>query len=59
MKKVDDNPWLGEKVDNRRLSELIKRWHDLHGQQLTKPELRLRKLDLQRHGRSHCQQDHR
>lgn len=46
MKKVDDKPWLGEKVDNRRLSELIKRWHDLHGQQLTKPELRLRKLDL-------------
>ena len=46
LNKVEAKPWLGEKVDNRRLSELITRWHDLHGQQLTKPELRLRKLDL-------------
>ncbi|MCK8043437.1 integrase [Shewanella sp. 1CM18E] len=46
IKKVDDKHWLGEKVDNRRLSELIKRWHELHGQQLTHPEQRQRKLDL-------------
>jgi integrase len=46
MKKVDEKPWLGEKVDNRKLSELIKRWYDLHGQQLAQPETRLRKLQL-------------
>ena len=46
MKKVDDKPWLGEKVDSRRLSELIQRWYELHGQQLTKPNQRLRKLEM-------------
>ncbi|WP_243637488.1 hypothetical protein [Parashewanella curva] len=30
MKVIDDKPWLGDKVDNRRLSELITRWHELH-----------------------------
>ena len=46
FKEVDDKPWMADKVDNRNLSELIKRWHDLHGQQLIKPEQRLRKLDM-------------
>ncbi|MCL1127510.1 phage integrase [Shewanella surugensis] len=46
MNEVIDKPWLGEKVDNRRLSEIIQRWHELHGQQLVKPEQRLRKLDM-------------
>ncbi|MGW7678990.1 phage integrase, partial [Shewanella oncorhynchi] len=46
MKTIDEKPWLGEKVDNRRLSELIQLWHDLHGRQLAEPENRLRKLQL-------------
>jgi integrase len=46
LKQVDDKPWLGEKEDNRKLSELIKRWYDLHGQQLAQPQSRLRKLEL-------------
>ncbi|MCL1077122.1 hypothetical protein L2734_02840, partial [Parashewanella spongiae] len=40
LKAVDDKPWLGDKVDNRRLSELINRWHELHGQQLADPDMR-------------------
>ncbi|PKG74829.1 integrase [Shewanella sp. GutCb] len=46
LKKVDAKPWLGEKVDNRRLSELIERWHDLHGRQLTQPAQRMTKLKM-------------
>ncbi|MBE8232991.1 MAG: tyrosine-type recombinase/integrase [Endozoicomonadaceae bacterium] len=46
LKTVDDKPWLGDKVDNRRLSELINRWHELHGQQLADPDMRLRRLQL-------------
>ncbi|QXN26688.1 site-specific integrase [Shewanella putrefaciens] len=46
MKAVDDKPWLGDRVDNRRLSELIQLWHDLHGQQLAQADSRLRKLQL-------------
>lgn len=34
LKNIDDKPWLGEKTDNRRLSELIQVWYDLHGYQL-------------------------
>ncbi|MBO2682976.1 phage integrase [Shewanella algae] len=41
-----DKPWLGEADDNRRLSELCQRWHDLHGQQLNDPGGRMRKLQL-------------
>ena len=46
LKNVDDKPWLGEKVDNRKLSELINKWHELHGYQLTKSEKRLNKLKI-------------
>ncbi|WP_194165887.1 hypothetical protein [Shewanella sp. YLB-07] len=61
IKKADDKPWLGEKVDNRRLSELRNKWHDFHGRQLTKPEQRMAKLTMDKscHGRPCCQQDHR
>ncbi len=34
MKEVDDKPWLGDKPDHRRLSELIELWYQLHGQHL-------------------------
>nr|WP_320126326.1 tyrosine-type recombinase/integrase [uncultured Shewanella sp.] len=43
MKAVNDKPWLGEKADNRRLSELIQRWHDLHGRQL-KSDIRMQRM---------------
>jgi len=31
MNEVDDKPWLGEKSDNRRLSDLLELWWRLHG----------------------------
>lgn len=47
LKEVDDKPWLGNATqDNRSLWEMMQRWHDLHGQQLTDPEKRMRKLRL-------------
>ncbi|MCS6115275.1 tyrosine-type recombinase/integrase [Shewanella baltica] len=45
MKAVNDKPWLGEKADNRRLSELIQRWYDLHGRQL-KSKCRMQRLQI-------------
>ena len=44
LKNVDNKPWLGEKVDNRRLSEIIQLWYDLHGSQLANAEHRLRRV---------------
>ncbi|MGD8230758.1 phage integrase [Vibrio sp. TRT 1302] len=34
MREVDDKPWLGERPDHRRLSDLIELWYQLHGQHL-------------------------
>lgn len=34
MKEIVDKPWLGEKTDHRRLSDLIELWFKLHGQNL-------------------------
>jgi integrase len=31
MKEVDDKPWLGKKVDHRRLQDLLNIWWDVHG----------------------------
>ncbi|MDF2914264.1 site-specific integrase [Pantoea sp.] len=45
-KKTEDKPWLGEKEDRRKLSELIQLWHNLHGQSLTASKLRLAKLKI-------------
>ncbi|QCR37025.1 tyrosine-type recombinase/integrase [Nissabacter sp. SGAir0207] len=39
-------PWLGEKEDKRRLSELIDLWHRLHGQSLSASKYRLSKLNI-------------
>ncbi|NOH95331.1 tyrosine-type recombinase/integrase [Vibrio sp. 99-70-13A1] len=38
MKEVDDKPWLGDKADHRRLSDLIELWFKLHGQNLKSGE---------------------
>ncbi|MGF1761032.1 tyrosine-type recombinase/integrase [Photobacterium sagamiensis] len=34
MKEVDDKPWLGDKPDHRRLSEIIELWYKLHGKNI-------------------------
>ncbi len=34
MKQVDDKPWMGEKADDRRLSEILELWFKLHGKNL-------------------------
>ncbi|MGB0895344.1 MAG: phage integrase [Parashewanella sp.] len=44
LKNVDNKPWLGEKVDNRRLSEIIQLWYDLHGRLLTRHKVCLTRL---------------
>ncbi|MCU5773102.1 tyrosine-type recombinase/integrase [Erwiniaceae bacterium BAC15a-03b] len=44
--EAEDKPWLGEKLDRRRLSELIDLWHKLHGQSLAASKSRLAKLNI-------------
>lgn len=39
-------PWLSEKEDRRKLSEIILLWHNLHGQALVANKSRLGKLKL-------------
>lgn len=39
-------PWLAEKEDNRRLSELIDLWYNLHGRSLSDRKGRLGKLNI-------------
>lgn len=43
---AQSKPWLGEKEDRRRLSELIELWLDLHGQSLEASKSRLAKLHI-------------
>ncbi|MEA9392989.1 tyrosine-type recombinase/integrase [Acerihabitans sp. TG2] len=43
-------PWLGEKEDRRKLSELIDLWYKLHGCSLNDKKGRLGKLNLICHG---------
>ncbi|MFP1893594.1 tyrosine-type recombinase/integrase [Lonsdalea quercina] len=45
-KESEEKPWLGEKEDRRRLSELIELWHRLHGQSLAASKSRLAKLHI-------------
>lgn len=42
--QMEDKPWLGEKQDNRRLSDLITLWHDLYGRTLTDADRMMSKL---------------
>ncbi|WP_295894036.1 tyrosine-type recombinase/integrase [uncultured Vibrio sp.] len=34
LKEIDEKPWLGEKADHRRLSEIVDLWFYLHGKSL-------------------------
>ncbi len=34
MKQIDDKPWMGEKPDHRRLSDLLELWWEVHGKNL-------------------------
>ena len=36
MKEIDDKPWMGDKPDHRRLSQLIELWYSHYGATLTK-----------------------
>ncbi|PMJ92834.1 tyrosine-type recombinase/integrase [Vibrio sp. 10N.261.55.A7] len=38
LKEIDDKPWLGEKADHRRLSEIVDLWFVLHGKNLKSGE---------------------
>lgn len=42
--ELEDKPWLGEKQDNRRLSEIIEQWHNLYGRTLTDADRMMSKL---------------
>jgi integrase len=44
--EAEQKPWLGEKEDRRKLSELVQLWHKLHGQQLSASKSRLAKLEI-------------
>lgn len=46
MGETEDKPWLGEKPDSRRLSEIIALWYSLYGQTLSSPEKLLSKLKM-------------
>lgn len=50
MDEVNKKPWLGEKEDRRRLSELIEQWHSLYGQTLADPKRLMAKLNIICHG---------
>ncbi|KGB03377.1 phage integrase family protein [Enterobacteriaceae bacterium ATCC 29904] len=41
-----NKPWMSEKEDRRKLSELILLWHNLHGQALVASKSRLAKLHI-------------
>ncbi|EGQ8054753.1 integrase [Vibrio alginolyticus] len=38
MREVNDKPWLGDKPDHRRLSDVIELWYQLHGKNLKSGE---------------------
>ncbi|WP_118987911.1 site-specific integrase [Photorhabdus sp. CRCIA-P01] len=42
--EMEDKPWIAEKEDNRKLSELISLWHSLYGRTLADPARLLSKL---------------
>ncbi|MGP2416862.1 site-specific recombinase XerD [Pantoea ananatis] len=45
-KEAEDKPWIKEKQDRRRLSDLIDLWFSLHGQSLKAVKSRKAKLDI-------------
>jgi len=44
LAEAQTKPWNGEKEDKRRLSQLIEKWYEFHGQTLAVPEKSLAKL---------------
>ena len=42
--ELEDKPWLGEKQDNRRLSDLIEQWYALYGRTLSDADRMMSKL---------------
>lgn len=46
MEEVNKKPWLGEKDDRRRLSELIELWYSLYGKTLADPKRLMAKLRI-------------
>ncbi len=46
MDEVNKKPWLGEKEDQRKLSELIEQWHSLYKQTLAAPKPLVAKLNI-------------
>lgn len=42
--ELEDKPWLGEKQDNRHLSDLIEQWHSLYGRTLSDADRMMSKL---------------
>lgn len=44
LEEMADKPWLGEKQDNRRLSDVISEWHDLYGRTLSDSDRMMSKL---------------
>ncbi len=42
--EMEDKPWIGEKQDVRRLSDLIDQWYDLYGRTLTDSKRMMSKL---------------
>ncbi len=46
MREVDDKPWMGSKPDNRRLSELLDTWWQVHGHTIKSGKVVYRKTAL-------------
>ena len=46
MNEIDDKPWLADKVDNRRLSELLDLWWKLHAKHLNSGPNAFRRLQI-------------
>lgn len=45
LTQISDKPWMGEKQDNRKLSELIVIWHNLYGRTLSDANRMMSKLE--------------
>lgn len=46
ISESERKPWVGEKKDRRRLSEIIELWYNLHGQALSASKSRMGKLRI-------------
>ncbi|CAH8242317.1 hypothetical protein VAEKB19_6520008 [Vibrio aestuarianus] len=46
MSEVDDKPWLGDKIERRRLVDMIDLWQERHGQSLAHSKYTYNKLKV-------------